>query len=96
MSSAGPSPISWRAVIRAAITGPLVPDLEDEDRALLERAAHSGPRPAAVRAEIVLAATTSRPATEIAADLGVSQLAVLRAVRRYRNNGAQALINPLG
>ena len=44
----------------------------------------------------MLAATTSRPATEIAADLGVSQLAVLRAVRRYRNNGAQALINPLG
>jgi biotin operon repressor len=44
---------------------------------------------------IVLAATEARSATDIASELGTSQLAVLRAVHRYRNHGVASVTNPL-
>ncbi|HWB67508.1 MAG TPA: hypothetical protein VG708_11860 [Mycobacteriales bacterium] len=83
-----------RDLLRAAMTGPLIAGLSDEERATLERVAHTG-SPAAVRAAILLACTEPVPAPRIARRLGVSQRAVLRAAWRYHQHGVDELVNPL-
>jgi hypothetical protein len=95
MTDPRPPALSRRALLRLAITGPLIPQIPPDERATLERVAHSGSGRQAVRAAVVLASNEAQPATQVAATLGVSQLTVLRCAWRYRKRGLEEFLNPL-
>lgn len=96
MSDTGPVPrrprAGWLPVIRDAITGPLVTDLSDAERRLLEDVLRSEDPVNALRAAILLVSTEPIPGPKVAERLGVPQRKVLRCVRRFRRSGIPGVL----
>jgi hypothetical protein len=82
----------WLAVVRDAMTGPLVDNLSDAERQLLEDVLRSEDPVNALRAAILLVATEPIPGPKVAERLGVPQRKVLRCVRRFRRWGIPGVL----